>query len=167
LKFHIEPLTKRHDRSHFTCGDPYLDDWFRRRASQDAKRDVARVFVAVEPDHGAIGFYSLSAFSLSLDDMPEDLARRLPRYEAIPAALVGRLATDLRVRGRGIGKLLLADAIRRILSATDRIAVFGIVVDAKTEDAVQFYEQFGFRRFPAHPLRLFLPTQTAMAALGS
>ncbi len=99
------------------------------------------------------------------DDLPPDLRRRLPRYEAIPAALIGRLARDERVRGQGVGELLLADAIVRILSAAQSVAVFAIVVDAKDERAATFYEGYGFERFPTRPLRLFLPASTAAAAL--
>ena len=161
----IEPLGGRHDRIRFSCGQSDLDDWFRRRAGQDEKRNVARVFVAVDDEIAVVGFYSLGSFTLTLPDLPEEIARKLPRYDAIPAALIGRLARDERVRGRGVGELLLADAIRRILEASRTLAVFAIVVDAKDERAVSFYESFGFRPFPSRPDRLFLPASTAAAAL--
>lgn len=160
----IEPLGK-HDRSKFSCGQPDLDSWFRLRASQDEKRNIARVFVAVDADLGVVGFYSLSSLSLSLENLPEEVARKLPRYDAIPAALIGRLARDERVRGQGVGELLLADAIYRILGAGRSLAVFAIVVDAKDERAVDFYKAFGFRPFPLRPRRLFLLTSTAAAGL--
>jgi ribosomal protein S18 acetylase RimI-like enzyme len=163
LGFVIEPLGK-HDRARFSCGQPDLDAWFRLRASQDEKRNVARVFVAVDAELGVVGFYSLSSLSLSLESLPEAVARKLPRYDAIPAALIGRLARDERVRGQGVGELLLADAIRRILGAGRSIAVFAIVVDAKDERAVDFYRTFGFQAFPSRPKRLFLLTATAAAA---
>lgn len=162
----IEPLNKAHDRSGFSCGQPALDDWFRRRASQDERRNVARVFVAVDDALGIVGFYSLGSFTLTIEDLPEGIARKLPRYDAIPAALIGRLARDERSRGRGIGDLLLADAVRRILGASRSIAVFAIVVDAKDEGAVTFYRTFGFSQFPNHPRRLFLLTSVAEEALS-
>ena len=160
----IEPLGKHHDRAGFASGEPLLDDWFRQRANQDDKRNVARIFVAVDDD-GIAGFYSLSAFTLSLTDIPEDLARKLPRYDAIPAGLIGRLARAERVRGQGIGELLLADAIKRILGVGRTLAVFAIVVDAKDDRAVTFYKRYGFRSFPLRPRRLFLLTSTAAAGL--
>ncbi|MFI5023995.1 MAG: GNAT family N-acetyltransferase [Alphaproteobacteria bacterium] len=165
MSVRIEQLGKQHDRATFSCGQADLDEWFQHRASQDDKRNVARVFVAVDDELGVIGFYSLSSFTLSLHDLPEEIARKLPRYDAIPAALIGRLARDARARGRGIGELLLADAVRRILGAGRSIAVFAIVVDAKDERAVGFYQGFGFRAFPSRPRRLFLPTATAGAGL--
>jgi ribosomal protein S18 acetylase RimI-like enzyme len=161
----IEPLAKHHDRARFSCGQPDLDDWFRLRASQDEKRNVARVLVAVDAELGVIGFYSLSSLSLSMDNLPEEIARKLPRYEAVPAALIGRLARDKRVRGQGIGELLLADAIRRILAAGRSIAVFAIVVDAKDEPAADFYKAFDFQPFPLRPRRMFLLTATAARGL--
>jgi ribosomal protein S18 acetylase RimI-like enzyme len=161
----IEALGKRHDRAAFSCGEPDLDDWFRRRAGQDERRNLARVFVAVDEELGPIGFYSLNSFTLAIPDFPEEIARKLPRYDAIPAALIGRLARDLRVRGRGVGELLLADAVRRILGAAQSLAIFAIVVDAKDERAFEFYRTFGFEPFPLRPKRLFLLTATAVAGL--
>ncbi len=160
----IEPLGKHHDRAGFSCGQPDLDEWFRFRAGQDEKRNVARVFVAVDVEMGVLGFYSLSSLSFSLESLPEEIARKLPRYDAIPAALIGRLARDERARGRGLGEILLVDAIRRILEAGRSIAVFAIVVDAKDERAADFYRTFEFQPFPLQPNRLFLPTATAAAA---
>jgi ribosomal protein S18 acetylase RimI-like enzyme len=161
----IDPLGKQHDRATFSSGQPDIDDWFRRRASQDERRNVARVFVAADDELGIIGFYSLSSYTLTLHDLPEDLARKLPRYDAIPAARIGRLGRDQRVRGPGMGELLLADAVRRILGAARSVAVFAIVVDAKDDTAAAFYRRFGFQPFPLHPRRLFLLTSTALAAL--
>lgn len=166
MAFRIEPLDTSHDRKAFACGQADLDDWFQRRASQDERRNLARVFVAVDPALSVVGFYSLSAFTLALEDLPGDLAGKLPRYDAIPAALIGRLARDLRVRGRGVGELLLADAIQRILGVGETLAVFAILVDAKDDAARAFYESFGFRPFPSRPNRLFLLTATAAAAVA-
>jgi ribosomal protein S18 acetylase RimI-like enzyme len=165
VPFVIEPLGKHHDRKTFSCGQTELDDWFQRRASQDERRNIARVFVASDDSLGVIGFYSLSSFTLGLTDLPDEMARKLPRYDTIPAAMIGRLARDVRVRGRGIGELLLADAVRRIVGASSTLAVFAIVVDAKDTPAVSFYEEFGFRPFPLRPNRLFLPTSSAAAAV--
>jgi GNAT superfamily N-acetyltransferase len=165
LGISIEPLGKHHDRSGFSCGQPELDSWFRLRASQDEKRNIARVFVAVDADLGVVGFYSLSSLALSLEHLPEEIARKLPRYDAIPAALIGRLARDERVRGHGVGELLLVDAIQRVVGAGRSIAVFAIVVDAKDDKAVAFYQAFGFQSFPLRPGRLFLLTATAEAGL--
>jgi GNAT superfamily N-acetyltransferase len=160
----IEPLGK-HDRRAFSSGVATLDDWFHLRAGQDEKRNVARVFVAIDDRLGVVGFYSLSTFTLTIIDLPTEHAKRLPRYDLIPAALIGRLARDQRVRGQGVGDLLLADAVRRILSAASTLAVFAIVVEAKDEKAAAFYRDFGFLPFPDRPLRLFIPVADAIEAM--
>ena len=165
MTLRIEPLGKAHDRTTFSCGDAALDEWFRKRAGQDERRNVARVFVAV--DGGAVaGFYSLGAFTLALADMPEAVSAKLPRYDAIPAALIGRLARNLTHRGCGIGELLLADAIRRVVGVSQELAVFAIVVDAKNVAAADFYRSFGFIAFPQVPGRLFMLVSTAAAGLA-
>ena len=162
----IEALNSGHNRSRFGCGQDELDRWFRERAGQDERRNLARVFVAGDDTLGVVGFYSLGAFTLALDEMPADLARKLPRYDAIPAALIGRLARDERMRGQGLGDLLLGDAVARTLSAGRDLAVFAIVVDAKDNRAANFYIEFGFQPFPSRPERLFLLTSTAALIAG-
>jgi GNAT superfamily N-acetyltransferase len=161
----IEPLGK-YDRRGFSCGVAALDDWFHLRAGQDEKRNVARVFAAIDDRLGVVGFYSLSTFTLTIVDLPAEHAKRLPRYDLIPAALIGRLARDQRVRGEGVGDLLLADAISRILSVAITLAVFAIVVEAKDERAAAFYAGFGFVPFPNRPFRLFIPVADAMEAMS-
>jgi predicted GNAT family N-acyltransferase len=162
----FEPLRKSHDRASFRCRQADLDDWFHKRAWQDEKRNIARVFVAVERTRSnvVLGFYSLSAFTIALGALPEDLGRRLPRYDAIPAALIGRLARDETVRGQAVGELLVADAIKRIVSVDRTLAVYAVVVDAISERAAAFYRSFGFIPFPDSPRRLFMLTSTVRAS---
>lgn len=161
----VEPLDGSHDRSQFSSGDGALDEWFRQRAGQDERRNFARVFVAVDSELGIVGFYSLSSFRLELAELPEEIARKLPRYDGVPAALIGRLARDVRVRGQGMGKFLVIDALQRVLGAAKTLAVFAIVVDAKDESAAAFYQRIGFRRFPLRLLRLFILASLAAGAL--
>lgn len=167
MELAFEPLRKTHNRASFRCGEPALDEWFHKRATQDEKRDLARVFVAADPARPSVvlGFYSLSAFTLALDSVPDELKRKLPRYDAIPAALIGRLARAESVRGQGVGELLVADAVKRVLAADVSLAIFAIVVDAMNERAGKFYRSFGFLALPESPRRRFLLTSTARAAL--
>lgn len=155
----IVPLdSKAHDRATFSCGAPELDRYIRERASQDVKRDVARVFVALSSD-SVSGYYSLSAASFQRDDLPDDQARRLPRYP-VPAALLGRLAVDDGMKGRGLGTFLLMDALNRLLLATQTLAVHALIVEAKDDTGAAFYRKFGFLPFPDEGRRLFLPMAT-------
>lgn len=160
----IAPLGKR-DRAGFCSGEPVIDDWFHRRAGQDQRRDVARIFVALDGDT-IVGFYSLSACSVRFPEMPAAVTAKLPRYGEVPAALIGRLARDERYRGRKVGALLLADAIRRTLAAGQDMAVHAIVIDAKNHRAADFYRSFGFVPLEHHSGRMFLTTATAAAFVG-
>lgn len=157
----IAPLDgKVHDRAAFSCGAAELDRYIREQASQDVKRDVARVFVALQADASAVrGYYSLSAASFQRDELPPTQAKRLPRYP-VPAALLGRLAVDGAMRGRGLGVFLLMDALNRLLLATQTLAVHALIVDAKDEAAVAFYRKYGFIPFTGTLRRLFLPMAT-------
>lgn len=156
-----EPLGKHHDRSVFSCGSPLLDHDLRKQAGQDARKRLAAPFVACEPGTNRIaGYYTLSAISVDVGDLPEATARRLPAYPEMPAILLGRLAVDETFRSQGVGGWLLVDALYRARGHSDTLGAAAVIVDAKDEAAAAFYEHFGFQRFPDRPDRLFLPMKT-------
>ncbi len=109
----------------------------------------------IAADGTIAGYYTLSATVIEAPGPPAAVLRKLPRYPLIPATFLGRLAVDLRCRGQGIGRHLLADALFRSLRS--EIASFAVVVDAKDEDALRFYQHQSFLPFPDHPMRLFRP----------
>ena len=156
-----EPPSKQHDRVQFDCGVTVLNEYLTKYANQDAKRKAAAVFVLVGKDSPTrvIGFYTLCATSVELSALPPELTKKLPRYPEIPAILVGRLARD--VKFPGIGALLLADALSRCVRVANEIAASLIVVDSKGEEAMRFYERFGFISLPKLADRMFLPMHTA------
>ena len=156
----VEPLGAHHNRAAFSCGEPALDAYLRRQASQDVRRRVAQVFAALGSSAVEIaGYYSLSAASFAKDELPPALAKRLPHYP-VPAAMLGRLAVDRKERGRGVGEMLLLDAIHRVVRASTTIAMHAVIVNAKNENARRFYERYGFRAFASDPRHLFLPLKT-------
>lgn len=157
----ISPLGPDHRRSGFCCGVDALDRYLQKQAKQDIRRRVSRVFVATrqEAPQTVIGYYTLSSVSIDLGQLPSGLARKLPKHP-IPGALIGRLAVDREAKGRGVGSMLLADAIKRTLSVSDQIAIYAMVVDAIDEGAASFYEQFGFTRLAGRRPRLFLPIRS-------
>ncbi len=157
IAFTVEPLTKKHKRSDFSCGSAPLDRYLKNQARQDAKRGIAAPFVLVRPVNKIIGYYTLSAFSIELEKLPQAQIRKLPKYPGVPATLLGRLATDQNYRGLGLGEHLLMDALYRSYNATAQIASYAVVVDAKDAAAIAFYTKYDFTQFPDHPHRLFLP----------
>jgi GNAT superfamily N-acetyltransferase len=156
--FRIGPLDARLDVAAFRCGQPDLDVYIQRYASQDVRRNLARVFVATPAEDPArlAGFFTLSAGSVRCADLPPALSRRLPRYP-VPVALLGRLAVDRDFQGQGLGSILLADACQRVDAARAALAMVGIVVDAKDDTSAAFYRHFGFLPLPGHAGRLLLP----------
>ena len=163
----VEPLGRQHDRTAFHCGSEALDRYLKQQARQDADKRVAAPFVAVNPpDTRVLGYYTLSASVLTLADLPEDLARKLPRYPQLPVTLLGRLAVDESTKGQGLGEHLLMDALHRSLAHADQIAAMAVVVDAKDESAANFYRHFGFLTLQAQPSRLFVPMRLVAQLLG-
>lgn len=145
------------DTDGFRCGQAVLDEYIRRYAGQDVKRGLARVFTATpeaEPRRLA-AYFTLSAASVSAADLPDALRRKLPRYP-VPVALLGRLAVDTSYQGKGLGSILLADALLKVAHASQVLAMAGMIVDAKDDTAAAFYRHFGFVDMPGQPGRLML-----------
>jgi len=151
----VEVLGPQHDRSAFESGVEPLDRYFRVQAGQDARKNLAAPFVLMLPDGAIGGYYTLSATSVNLAELPAQATRKLPRYPLVPATLLGRLAVDRRHQGKGYGRFLLADALFR--SVRSEIASFAVIVDAKDENARRFYERESFLPFPDQPMKLFRP----------
>jgi len=159
----IVALAPGHDRRGFRCGVAMLDDYIHKQAGQDVRRRISRVFVATPAEQAdrIAGYYTLSSLSVELTQLPAALARTLPRHP-IPAALLGRLAVASPAQSQGVGRMLLADAIKRTVSVSDMIAIHALVVDAIDDHAQQFYQKFGFSPLNTPPpgsaqQRLFLP----------
>ena len=153
--FRLEALAAAHDRRSFQCVEEALDRYFQTQVTQDVRRRITNCFVAVDDASGAIaGFYTLSAASIPVHDLPPEQTKKLPRCPVLPAVRIGRLAVATGFQGRKLGAALLADAAERTMKAAP--AAFTLLVDAKNEAAVAFYEHHGFVRFTSQPQTLFL-----------
>jgi GNAT superfamily N-acetyltransferase len=166
MPFRIRPLDAAVDVDAFRCGEPQLDAYIRRYASQDIRRGLTRVFVATHEQgpQRLAGFFSLSAGSVSAAVLPDAMRRKLPHYP-VPVALLGRLAVDEGFQGQGLGAVLLADACLKVAQASAVLAVAGLVVDVKSETAAAFYKHFGFVALPGDPGRLLLPSKAFPAGI--
>lgn len=140
--FIVERLAAQHDRERFRSGVEPLDRYPQAQAGQDVRRRVSACFVAVERESGQVaGYYTLAMSAVLLADLPDAVARKLPRYPTVPTARLGRLAVDRTCRGRGLGGALLWDAVAR--AAASEVAAFALLVDAK-DVAAAFYRHHGF-----------------------
>lgn len=164
MSYRIRPFDTLINFASFQCGHGPLDDYIRRYASQDIRRNVARVFVATPENDPQLlaGFFTLSAGSVSCSSLPATLARKLPRYP-IPVALIGRLAVDRSIHGKGLGSILVADACQKVVQASNVLAVAGIIVDAKDDKAISFYEHLGFITLQGQRDKMLLPASVFLS----
>lgn len=159
--FRVEPLGD-HNRSSFQCEAAPLERYLKEQASQDARKNVAAPFVLLSSKDQIAGFYTLSSTILRSDDLSPELLKKLklPRYPQLPATLLGRLARHSDFRGQGIGELLLNDALKRAYTISRQIGSLAVIVDAKDERAVKFYQSFGFEPFVDATDKLYLRMDT-------
>ena len=155
----IEPLG-HHDRTAFSCGSPELDEYLLLQASQEAKRKVAAPFVMIDSSGAVIGYYTLSGFAVRLAELPEGIAKKMPRYPVLPATLLGRLAIGKAHQGQKLGQVLLMDALYRSWKNTSEVGSIGVVTEALDETARKFYLHHEFLPFVGHPRKLFIAMKT-------
>jgi predicted GNAT family N-acyltransferase len=164
-RFRFERLSAAHDRAGFSCEHASLTDYLLKFAGQNERGDLAACYVALPAGSDKVaGYYTLSAHAVLCDELSEEQRKGLPRYDRIPAFLIGRLARDLSMKGQGLGELLLIDAIARLASA--EAAGRMIVVDPNDTKASDFYSRYGFRPLGQATARLYLPMWVARKALG-
>jgi GNAT superfamily N-acetyltransferase len=159
---------QHHDTDTFDSGEAALDEWLRQHAAGADARRTARTFVWTgtrEPGQSrdpVVAYYSLTGHRLVRDELPRKLGRGSPNE--IPAVLLARLAVDRHLHGQGVGGAVLADALARVVEATNIVAARFVVVDALHERAAAFYEHHGFSRIP-DTLRLIQKISDIAAAL--
>lgn len=151
-------LDDGHDRTSFSSGVADLDRYLHTQAKQDLRRKANAVFVLSADDtpNRILGYYTLCALAVAQGDVPPAARKHVPRYPLVSATLIGRLAVDRDAQGRGLGSILVADALQRAYASAGTVGSSMIVVDALNDAIVSFYEAYGFVRLP-ESLRLILP----------
>ncbi len=151
----IKPLQKGFERESFDCGVEVLNDYLKRYALQNQKKDATRTYVATDTGNKILGYYTLVFGSVVADEVPENISSGLGRFP-IPVIVLARLAVDQSQKGKGLGGILLQDAMLRALQAAEIAGLRAITVQAKDENVRSFYEKTGFIRSPSDPMQLFL-----------
>jgi predicted GNAT family N-acyltransferase len=165
VEYRVEPLNASHNRAAFYSGAAELDQYLHHQGGQDARRKVAAPFVMIGENSVILGYYTLSAYSVQLSELPEAIARKLPRYPLLPATLLGRLAIGSLRRGKNLGRLLLMDALYRSWRNTAEAASVGVLVEALDDTARAFYLHHEFTELQDHPNKLFIAMATIEKAL--
>lgn len=161
--YRLQRLDDTHELSRFRSGNAALDAWLTHHALASQRMDSARTFLLFDDEHIA-GYFSLTMGSVRKEDAPPTLVRGLPGYP-VGSVLLARLAVAADRQGQGLGGLLLAEALRKAVTAGDAAAARLVIVDAIDEDAAHFYAHFGFLAVPQHPRRLYRRMKDIRASL--
>jgi GNAT superfamily N-acetyltransferase len=166
-KWQLERLDRTHERAGFCCGKALLDQFLHSLVSQYEKRKLGRTYVAVRPGaRRVLGYYTLASGAVAFQNLPAKAAKKLPKHP-IPVALLARLAVDQTVRGQGLGRALLMDALKRCLDLSGQVGIHAVEVDAIDQEAKTFCEEFGFVSLQDNQQHLYLPVATIEDAFRS
>ena len=158
MAIRVVPLETVHEVKQFDCGNNDLNVFLRATAAQHQRKFISKTYVLIDDDTPAIvmGFYTLAVRKMvSKDNLPPDIAKRLPRE--VPGFSLARLAVQEELKGRGHGEYLLAHALQRIACVAEEIGGYAAFVDAKDDKTAAFYKKYGFIPLPDNPLILFMP----------
>jgi predicted GNAT family N-acyltransferase len=166
-QYKITPLGSQHDKRNFECGIDLFDNYIRKQANQDIKRKLSICFVLSNKENIVMGYYTLSNAEIPRRNLPSQISKKLPKsYSEIPGTLLGRLAIDKSISGKGFGELLLIDALKKSYEvAKYSIGSLAVIVDPINEDAERFYIKYGFIKLPDSG-KMFIAMKTISELFG-
>lgn len=147
-------LSNEHEVNAFTCGEPVLDEWLKRRALANQTGGASRTFVVAEDARQVMGYYALAAGAVAHQDATRSIRQNMP--DPVPVMVLARLAVDVRAQGLKLGAGLLQDALHRCVLVSQHTGVRALLVHALNDRARQFYEHYGFQASPVHAMTLML-----------
>lgn len=140
-----------------------LDDWLRRYAGQNRRRDTAATWVVIDANDVVVAYASVAMTGIDRSAAPEMLAKGAP--DPVPALLLGRLAVDHRYSRLGIGTALVAHVLATAVDLNKKAACRAVVVTALTDTARAWWERLGFQPFDPDQPDLYLLTAEIDATL--
>jgi len=159
-KWIFSPLNDSLSREEFDCGNERLNEYLKKYAYQNHKKNISKTYVATEVNKNKIvGYYTINNAQFNFIYLPPSYKKNLPRYP-VPAMRICRLAVDRSVQRRGLGGQLLVEALLEALSLSKTIGIYAVIVDAKNEESIKFYKHYGFISFLDDPCHLFIPIKT-------
>ena len=151
-------------RDEFDCGHLSLNQWLLRRALKNEAEGASRTFVVCEESADkkiVVGYYSLATGCVYHSEANNKVKRNMP--DPVPMMLLGRLAVDLRWRGKGLGSGLLKDAVERTVKVATEVGIRGLFVHAINDEAKRFYKYHGFFESSVADLQLMIVLKDAQA----
>jgi GNAT superfamily N-acetyltransferase len=151
----LERLRRKHPRRHFRCGEEEIDDWLAAKALQHQEKHLSATKVLLDEEGVIVGYYTLATGQVDFSDLPAEVGRELP-CRLLPVAVLAWLGVNSLRQGRGLGGLLLAQALRDCWEAGKTFAFVAVILDCINDAARAFYQRWGFHELPGHPYRLFV-----------
>lgn len=165
MTLNIEILNNKiHSRESFTCEHQSLTNYIKTQASQDVGRNLTMCYVLLDGGNVVKGYYTLSSNSVDRGEIPDVYQKKVPRHYDVPVILLGRLARDISMKGKGCGELLLLDALYKCRRSSESIGAMAIVVDPIDVNAVNFYSKYGFTLLDSR--KMFLPMNVVPKLFG-
>ena len=161
-RYRFEPIHEDHDVSHFDCGHQALDTFLHRSALTETRQDLSRTYLLFEID-AADNSFLCGYFTLTADSIYAQSTSDGQSY-LYPLVCIQYLAHDRQRRGKGIGSLLLIEALRHTIVAADTVGVSGVHL-VSTLEGRPLYESYGFGEHPYWAKNLLLPIADARAAV--
>lgn len=162
----VEFLSKSHDRKGFESGNVEVDQWLSQKALQSQSKHLTNTKVLLSDVGTIVGYYTLATSQVDFSDLPEGLAKSLPR-RPLPVAILAWLGIAKSFQGQGIGTRLLATALRDCHGAGQTFAFIAVVLDCVDQPTKDFYQRFDFEELPGYPMRLYLSFQRLDKMLNS
>ena len=153
---HWQRLAKSHPRKNFSSGQTEVDDWLKTKALQHQEKHLSVTKVLIDPSGRIVGYFTLATGQVDFGDLPPETAKKLPR-RMLPIAMLAWLGVALDSQGKGLGRTLLAQALRDSYDASQTFAFIAVILDCVDDAAKAFYQRFDFEELPGYPYRLFLP----------
>jgi predicted N-acetyltransferase YhbS len=157
-----EPINEQHQIHGFNSGEEGLDLWLKNKAIKNQKSNASRTYVACDNER-VIGYYVLASSSVDGGIATGRLRRNMPN--PVPVVVLGRLAVDAAYQNMGIGRALVRDAGFRVIQAAEVIGIRGLLVQAVSNKAKEFYEQLGFESSSIDPMTLMITLEDLKAAI--
>jgi GNAT superfamily N-acetyltransferase len=155
--FRLEPLRREHQnrRKQFRCGEVQVDDWLATKALQNQEKHLSVTKALLDAAGVIAGYYTLATGQVDFGDLPPEVAKHLPR-RVLPVAVLAWLGVSEAHQGQGLGRLLLAQALRDCYEGGKTFAFIAVILDCINDDAKAFYQHWDFEELPGHPYRLLL-----------
>jgi GNAT superfamily N-acetyltransferase len=162
--FRLERLRGDHPRAAFRCGEEPVDDWVATKALQNQDKHLSVTKVLLDEAGTIAGYYTLATGQVDFGDLPPEVTKRLPR-RLLPVAVLAWLGVSSPRHGQGLGKLLLAQALRDCYEAGQTFAFVAVILDCINDSAKAFYQKWDFAELPGRPYRLFLSAKQLAAMI--